>query len=223
MTLWLAILAGSVLGGTSGAGWWFWQIREPRASVEKTLLPEATTQPSIPPTPEENIVTKPESEPEKRGAKIKKPRPTVSTEQNSKGPNSPNVATYGDNSPVTINPTTLPPPLTVSRLTYTQEQVSSSRDEAPYAVKVVVQTSVPLQPTSIAVKCNVEVAANNWRVVGSSASSDVGEGYVGDKSVFWVYFGAPVFKPETPLIILLMAKEPIRVLGVGYGPPPPGH
>ena len=47
----------------------------------------------------------------------------------------------------------------MKKLIYTQEPASSRREDAPYAIKVVIQTDAILQPVSIAVKCNVDVVA----------------------------------------------------------------
>jgi len=109
-----------------------------------------------------------------------------------------------------------PPAIPVSKLTYTQEQTSSRREDAPYAIKVVIQTNVPLQPTSIAVKCNMQVAYGEFHMSGPTTFLSAGQ--VVDRSVYWFFFDQPTFKPETPIVLLLMAKAPISVIGVDYGP-----
>jgi hypothetical protein len=107
----------------------------------------------------------------------------------------------------------------VKKLIYTQEPASSRREDAPYAIKVVIQTDAILQPVSIAVKCNVDVVAGEYYLVGSGSLRDAGDGYVVNKPVYWLFFGDPPFRPESPVILLLMAKEPIQVMSVDYGPP----
>jgi hypothetical protein len=119
------------------------------------------------------------------------------------------------------NPSQQQPDLPVGKLTFSQEAAPSKREDAPYAVKVVIQTNVVLQPTSLAVKCSSEFTAAETHVLGTSVLQNMGEGHVGNKTVYWFFFGAPAFRPENPVVILLMAKQPIRVLGVGEGPPVP--
>jgi hypothetical protein len=90
------------------------------------------------------------------------------------------------------------PSFPVSHLQYTQEEAASLEADAPYAVKVVIQTNVTLQPTSLVIQCDVEAKASKYHVVGSGTMRDSGNGYVGEKSNFWVYFGDQPLKPETP-------------------------
>jgi hypothetical protein len=113
------------------------------------------------------------------------------------------------------------PDLPVGKLTFSQEATPSKREDAPYAVKVVIQTNVVIQPTSLAVRCSSEFTSAEPRVLGTSVLQSMGEGFVRDKTVYWFFFAAPAFRPENPVVILLMAKQPIRVLGVAEGPPVP--
>jgi len=114
------------------------------------------------------------------------------------------------------------PQLPVWRLSYTEEPASSNREDAPYATKVVIQTNVVRQPTSLVVVCSAEVAGATYYLTGSPAMIMSGDGYIDkDKRLFWFVFSGPPFRPETPIVVLLMAKEPIRVLSVRQGPPSP--
>jgi hypothetical protein len=115
----------------------------------------------------------------------------------------------------------MPHPLPVRRLSYSQGVVSSEREDAPYAMKVVIQTNVVLQPTSLVVKCDSEFAASKFTVLGALQLTGAGEGHVGDRTAYWLFFAGPAFIPENPVVIILMAKQPIRVLDVHEGPPLP--
>ncbi len=112
-------------------------------------------------------------------------------------------------------------PLPVRKLQFSEEVVSSKKDTAPFAIKVVIQTNVAIQPTSIVLKCTSEFSESEWSVRGVGGLRDTGEGYVGDHTKFWLYFGDPPFKPDTPIIVLLMAKQSIHVMSVEEGPPSP--
>lgn len=109
------------------------------------------------------------------------------------------------------------PPPQVKKLTYSQEVVSSDKEDAPYAVKVVIQTNVTIQPTSLAISCDTPFTGSKPLV----SFSNGGEGYVGTNKVYWLFFKEPAFRPEYPIMVLLMAKSPIRVLAVSEGPPIP--
>ncbi len=112
-------------------------------------------------------------------------------------------------------------PLPVRKLQFSEESVSSKKDSAPFAVRVVIQTNVAIQPTSIVLKCTSEVSEGEWSVRGVGGLGSSGDGYAGDHSKFWLFFGEPAFKPDTPIIVLLMAKQLIHVVSVGEGPASP--
>ena len=94
-------------------------------------------------------------------------------------------------------------------------------DRAPYAVEVIVQTNVTMQPVSLAIHCDVEVEEADVRMVGALVFTQHGNGYVGDKKTFWAFWRTPPFAPESPIVAKLMAKQPIKVLHVTEGPPNP--
>jgi hypothetical protein len=116
---------------------------------------------------------------------------------------------------------TPPSALPVRKLTYSQEVVSSDKEDAPYAVKVVIQTNVTMQPTSLVVRCDSEFAASKPMVLGAPVLMHAGEGYIANRTAYWFYFAEPAFRAENPVVILLMAKQPIHVLDVQEGPPIP--
>jgi hypothetical protein len=114
------------------------------------------------------------------------------------------------------------PALPVVKMTYTQEQTNSLLEAAPYAVKVVIQTNVTIPHTSLVVRCNVEVVKADYRMAGTGGFNSSGDGNVdNNKRNYWFFFQEPPFKPETPIVVTLMATQPIHVVSVDIGPPSP--
>jgi hypothetical protein len=112
-----------------------------------------------------------------------------------------------------------PAPLPTMDVRFTAEPTNSTLAEAPYAVRVVIQTNVAIQPTSLYIQCDAEVAKGEFHLQGTGAYRDAGEGYVNnDRRTYWFYFGDPAFRPETPLVVTLMSARPIHVQSVHRGP-----
>ena len=104
--------------------------------------------------------------------------------------------------------------LPVKKLLFTQEPTNSTRDDAPYAVKVVIQTNVTIKPVSIVVKCDSEATSGDFRMAGTYTFINSGYGYTDDdKRNFWFHFNDE-FKPETPITALIMSAHPIKALAV---------
>jgi hypothetical protein len=119
-----------------------------------------------------------------------------------------------------VTPEGNPRPLPVSKLSFTQEITNSTRENAPFAVRVVIQTNTAMQPTSLVLRCSSDVEEGSYRMVGVSAYRDSGNGYVGNsRSNFWFFFGDPPFTPERPIVAVLMSKQPVNVISVEEGPP----
>jgi hypothetical protein len=126
-------------------------------------------------------------------------------------------------------PAVPPPPLHVSesaeapkpvrRFIFTQEQTNSTHDDAPFAVRIVIQTTATVQPTSLAIICDSEVAYADSRLGGGANPQRAGDGMVNnDKHIYWIFWGEPPFRPEAPLVLTLMSKTAIHALAVKEGP-----
>jgi hypothetical protein len=110
-------------------------------------------------------------------------------------------------------------PKPVRRFIFTQEQTNSTHDDAPFAVKIVIQTTATVQPTSLAIVCDSEVAYADSRLGGGANRQRSGDGIVNnDKRIYWIFWGEPPFRPETPLVLTLMSKLAIHALVVQEGP-----
>ena len=110
-------------------------------------------------------------------------------------------------------------PKPLRRFIFTQEQTNSTHDDAPFAVKIVIQTTATVQPTSLAIICDSEVAYADSRLGGGANRQRTGDGMVNnDKRIYWIFWGEPPFRPESPLVLTLMSKTAINALSVQEGP-----
>jgi hypothetical protein len=103
----------------------------------------------------------------------------------------------------------------VKRLFFTQEQTNSLRDDAPHAVRLVIQTNVRIQPVFLVVSCTSVVKGATFNMAGTNKFKDDRPNFAGNN--YEVRF-ANEFKPETPIVVLLMSAQPITVLDVREGP-----
>lgn len=99
-----------------------------------------------------------------------------------------------------------------SELRASQKRVDSQYPEAPYGLQVIIQTNVPIQPTGLLVHCNGEIYKGQFFVAGQPVMMSVGEGWKG--SDYQLQFGSPPFTPQSPVVVTLFSKSPIKVIGV---------
>lgn len=105
-------------------------------------------------------------------------------------------------------PPDLPPPV-VSEIRFTERRTDSPKKEFPYALQVIIQTNVTIQPTAFKIECDNEIAEGSFFVSGQSALMNVRWGT--DHNVFFFSFGYPPFMPESSVVATLLSKSPIRV------------
>ena len=115
-------------------------------------------------------------------------------------------------------------PLPMKRITIaTQEQVNPTKEDAPFAAKVVVTTTAEIQPTWLVLMCNAqvmyaEVYMNQGGFSCSLTSLEVWRSQ--DGNTVWVGFTEPAFLPETPLVFTLSGSERIVAQSVEEERPP---
>lgn len=95
-------------------------------------------------------------------------------------------------------------------------QISSPREDAPYAIEITVQVSGSVQPFGLAVLCDKEVVQGRFSMVGNSMYQNVQEGHINadPKKSYFFTFGSPAITPGTPLMVTIMCKEPFNILRV---------
>lgn len=106
-----------------------------------------------------------------------------------------------------------PPPITVPTIENTrlvQRPTMSDKPEFPYGLQVIIQSSIAIQPISIALECDGEIGDFNFFIAGQSMLMHVSK--VINKNVASLKIGFPPLTPESPLIITLYSKNQIRVI-----------
>jgi hypothetical protein len=103
-----------------------------------------------------------------------------------------------------------------------QEQLSSSpHPDAPYGIKVVISTKTPMQPTKFGLQCDKEVLYGEI-MPGSNFTGAMStrDGRLTDKPSntirknSWAWeVDEPKFVSETPWIVRLYGKEPLKIIG----------
>jgi hypothetical protein len=122
-------------------------------------------------------------------------------------------------------PATLPTPTIEGLSVISQEPLSSSpHPDAPYGIRVVVSTKTPMQPTKFGLEFDNEVLYGEIQT-GSNFSGVVlsADGRVNDKAKLpeknsWAWrVDEPKFLPETPWIVRLYGKAPLKITRIVMG------
>jgi hypothetical protein len=93
-----------------------------------------------------------------------------------------------------------------------QENVQSPYPQMPYALRIVLQTSISIQPVSLAFECDGDIGQG----AVSLGSDQVFRAYnpkIGllSAKVYGVSFSLPAFTPDKPMVITLYSKERIKM------------
>ena len=99
--------------------------------------------------------------------------------------------------------------------------LTSPYKDAPYGVKVIIQTKTELQPVKFGIECDKEVAygefspgADYTGIIVSTPGRLTNSRDNSIKTNSWGWkVNDPKFVPETPWIVRLYGKEPLRVIG----------
>lgn len=102
------------------------------------------------------------------------------------------------------------------------EQLSTSPyKDAPYGLKIVIQTKTELQPVKFGIECDKEVLYGeimpgaNFAGMSSISSTrliNLADNTIRKNSWAW-QVTEPKFVPESPWIVRLYGKEPLQVVG----------
>ncbi|MGB7549228.1 MAG: hypothetical protein WBM14_15925 [Terracidiphilus sp.] len=139
----------------------------------------------------------------------KKPVNPSKVQRPSNDPKIPKKPSEQPTTPIALPPTAEPAPM-VAHFSVTQNQEVSSRADAPYKIRVVVQTNMDLSALRLAVQCDspivVAQAGNTGMFIG-------GHGIVnGHPNVYVINYRSitPPFGPANPIILYMWSANPIR-------------
>jgi hypothetical protein len=113
-----------------------------------------------------------------------------------------------------------PPPIIDVRLV-SQEQINSPLPQFPWALKVVLQTNVAIQPVSFLFECNGEIGQGEVSFgadEGLVSQWDRSGIVIGFPNRYLVSFASPGFYPDKPMILHLYSKSKISVVRWGQIP-----
>jgi hypothetical protein len=103
------------------------------------------------------------------------------------------------------------------KFTFIEQSAESTYDDAKFATKIVIRTTVAMQPVSIAITCDAEVLHGGVQSTAQMAGLRDGRLYQ-DKRVYWLVYEDPAFEVRRTLTVVLMSDNPIHVLSVNEGP-----
>lgn len=103
-------------------------------------------------------------------------------------------------------------------LRFTERRVPSDDSALPYGLQVVVQTDVATQPTALTLRFDGPIGHGDFFVTGQPVRMNVETGIGPDGKSFGLSFGFPAWTPETPVVVTVRSKEPVRVTALAGSP-----
>jgi hypothetical protein len=114
------------------------------------------------------------------------------------------------------NPTALTPepaqPAHSAQLTITQTNDVSTRPDAPYKIKVVIQTTVEMPTLKLLLKCSVPIIDANGGPSNGGMLMNTSNGIVdADHTLYFFQYGGafPPFGPANPIAVNIWAASPV--------------
>jgi hypothetical protein len=101
----------------------------------------------------------------------------------------------------------------VAHIRFFVKEITPSSPETPYVIQVTIQTDLAFEPTILFILCD-GVFESGSTEGGPSMQRDRREGYADSHTTYVVGFSSPPFAPESPLVIVLTSKSPIKVRAV---------
>jgi hypothetical protein len=108
---------------------------------------------------------------------------------------------------------TIEPRPTVAHLRFFVKNLTPTSPETPYVIQVTIQTDLAFEPTILFIHCDAVFESGSVQG-GPSIKMNYREGYTDGKTTYVVGFSSPPFEPESPLVITVTSRSPIRVKGV---------
>lgn len=110
-------------------------------------------------------------------------------------------------------------PLPIENITFAIEQISSTVDTLPFSTRVIIQTNVRIEKPHLRIICATPIERgvfSFYPLASSIIAPDDGIILYNKLGQFAYdfYFTSPTFAPDTPLSVILYAKQPIKVTQV---------
>lgn len=108
-------------------------------------------------------------------------------------------------------------PKPIECITKSYEEISSPYEKFPYAIAVTLQTTVPISPVHIRLKCDAPIrqADVSFAPAGAISVSNIWNKQMVIKgSILDFSFDQPPFTPQRPLVVRILSDSPIKPLSV---------
>ena len=106
-----------------------------------------------------------------------------------------------------------PPPLDIRIVS--QEWVPSTNPKYRYQLKAVVQTNTTIQPVAMVFECSEEIGQGWVYYAGETTMLFLKEGnrvLETNPKAYLALFESPPFRPEKPMIVMLLSHQPIKIV-----------
>ncbi len=110
-------------------------------------------------------------------------------------------------------------PSVVQHAQWTQRRTNSTRDDAKFALQLIIQTDTPSQPTAFLIETSGDMVDGEFFVAGQPVMMGVSYGVQADKRHFYLRFQYPAFTPEAPIVVTLLSKSDMVVTSVSRARP----
>jgi hypothetical protein len=102
----------------------------------------------------------------------------------------------------------------LAHVKFVQRDVVSTDQNAPYAIQVIIQTDETIASPYFAIVCDSKVEKGDFFVTGQGVMMNVMFGTSKDGRAFIFKFGFPAFTPDSPIVVTIRSKAPIRAIGL---------
>ncbi len=116
-------------------------------------------------------------------------------------------------SPSQTTTSTSPPPI-LRHLRFTEQRIPSDKPESPYGLRVIIQTDISTQPTSLQLQFDGPIDNGTFFVTGQGIMMNVLTTRSSDGRTFGLSFAFPPWTPASPIVVTIYSKGAVRVTGL---------
>lgn len=104
----------------------------------------------------------------------------------------------------------------VAPATWSTEQIPSTHADSPFALRIILAATVPIQPTGVIIHCSEEIDDGVFNLLGPGGGSTWGnETGKPDSHSFYLHFDRPQFNPANPIQVTLWSKKQFTITQIG--------
>jgi hypothetical protein len=107
-----------------------------------------------------------------------------------------------------------PKPAVVEHLRFTEKRVSTDNSELPYGEQVIIQTDITHSKPRLEIDFDGEVFGGEFFMAGASVMFAKRMGVLSDQHKIILGFDFPEWVPESPLVVTVFSKQPVKVTAI---------